>query len=189
MKKQNLLITKAITVFMGLFAGQTIANACSSSQGAVADNARSLGITYINLAVQYQQLTGNGVYKGSAQTYWQNQLSWRDAFNAASNKAECYIATLNLQHWSAQMTYNVNALQAYVNEVIASQQAAANAAAVAAQQAADAAAAAAAQQAADAAAAAAAQQANNNSNNNNSTDTQTTVNSDLKFNRIVFVEK
>ena len=198
---------------MGLFIGQSIANACSSSQGAVADNARSLGITYINLAVQYQQLTGNGVYKGYASTYWQNQLSWRAVFNAATNKAECYKATLDLQHWTAQMNVNVNSLQAYINEIVAAQQAAATAAATAAQQAADAAAAAAAQKAAaEAAALAAAQQAaaeaaaaqqaaaeaeaaaqqasTQQSNTNNTTsNNETTVNSDLKFNRIVLVEK
>ena len=103
MKTKNELSIKLLTLVCGLFLQQSVANACSASQGAVADNARSLGISYLNLAIQYATLTGNTYYKGVAATAWQNQLSWRAVFNAATNRAECYKATLDLQHWTAQM--------------------------------------------------------------------------------------
>ena len=114
MKSKNELSIKLLTLVCGLFLHQSVANACSASQGAVADNARSLGISYLNLAIQYATLTGNTYYKGVAATAWQNQLTWRAAYNAASSKSACYKATLDLQHWTAQMNNMYSGLSSLI---------------------------------------------------------------------------
>lgn len=91
------------------------AEACTASQYSVATQAKYYATTYITLASHYAGLTGNGIYNSYAQTYWENWNSWNTNLMAQNTKAGCYAATLNFQHYLAQMQHNVTAMQGYIS--------------------------------------------------------------------------